>query len=74
MICERAEIDKDFAGVKRKIEILLQDSYYVPVLRAEDRSLPPVIGEPFSPTHPPVSKFTNILTVNQHFFNFNLIA
>lgn len=55
MICERAEIDKDFAAVKRKIEILLQDSYYVPVLRAEDRSLPPVIGEPFSPTHPPVS-------------------
>lgn len=54
MICERAEI-KNFAAVKRKIEILLQDSYYVPVLRAEDRSLPPVIGEPFSPTNPPVS-------------------
>lgn len=59
MICERAEVGKDFATVKRKIEILLQDSYYVPVLRAEDRSLPPVVGEPFSPTHPPVSKSNN---------------
>lgn len=52
MICERADITKNFTAVKRKIEILLQDSYYVPVLRAEDRSLPPLIGEPFSPTTP----------------------
>lgn len=37
----------------------LKDSYYVPVLRAEDRSIPPVVGEPFSPTRPPVSNFIN---------------
>lgn len=69
MICERAEVGKDFAAVKKKIEILLQDSYYVPVLRAEDRSLPPVVGEPFSPTHPPVSN--KIIVMNIFFCRFS---
>ncbi|XP_018573780.1 ankyrin repeat and LEM domain-containing protein 2 [Anoplophora glabripennis] len=53
IICERAEGD-NLSGVRKKIELLLQDSYYVPVLRVEDNSLPPTIGEPFSPTSPPV--------------------
>lgn len=57
MICDRVEINKNFALVKKQIEVLLNYSYYVPVLRAEDRSLPPVIGEPFSPTNLPVSTY-----------------
>ncbi|CAG9832251.1 unnamed protein product [Diabrotica balteata] len=53
VICERAEGD-NLSATKRAIELLLHDSYYVPVLRAEDNSMPPVVGEPFSPSSPPV--------------------
>ncbi|CAH1985203.1 unnamed protein product [Acanthoscelides obtectus] len=53
IICERAD-GNNIQAVKNKIQLLLQDSYYVPVLRAEDNSLPPTVGEPFSPTTPPV--------------------
>ncbi|KAJ8963939.1 hypothetical protein NQ314_005270 [Rhamnusium bicolor] len=53
IICERAEGD-NLSVIRKKIGLLLQDSYYVPVLRAEDNSMPPVIGEPFLPTSPPV--------------------
>nr|CAH7745431.1 unnamed protein product [Callosobruchus chinensis] len=53
IICERAE-GNNIQAVKKRIQLLLQDSYYVPVLRAEDNSLPPTVGDPFSPTTPPV--------------------
>ncbi|KAJ8984579.1 hypothetical protein NQ317_006041 [Molorchus minor] len=53
IICERVD-GANLQILKKKIELLLQDSYYVPVLRAEDNSMPPTIGTPFSPTSPPV--------------------
>lgn len=40
---------------KNKFLTLLKDNFYVPVLRAENNCSEPVIGEPFSPTSPPVS-------------------
>ncbi|XP_056648999.1 ankyrin repeat and LEM domain-containing protein 2 homolog isoform X1 [Diorhabda sublineata] len=53
IICERAD-GENVSAVKKAIETLLQESYYVPVLRAEDECMPPLIGEPFSPSSPPM--------------------
>ncbi|KAL1505803.1 hypothetical protein ABEB36_005280 [Hypothenemus hampei] len=53
VICERADA-KTPASVKRKIQQLLCDNYYVPLLRTDDNTLPPIVGQPFSPPNPPV--------------------
>ncbi|XP_044747761.1 ankyrin repeat and LEM domain-containing protein 2 homolog isoform X2 [Coccinella septempunctata] len=52
IICDR--VDTPNKKLREKIEHLLEETYYVPVLRAEDNSLPPKIGDPFSPVNPPV--------------------
>lgn len=52
IICDRLEGPNK--KLRERIEQLLEDTYYVPVLRAEDNSLPPKIGDPFSPVNPPV--------------------
>lgn len=54
MICERCTAPQ---AVKIKMAALLEETFYVPVLRAEDGCALPVIGEPFSPTAPLVSVF-----------------
>lgn len=53
IICDRCE-GTTSAAIKNKIAMLLEETFYVPVLRAEDNCIPPVIGEPFAPTSPPV--------------------
>ncbi|KAL3265406.1 hypothetical protein HHI36_009611 [Cryptolaemus montrouzieri] len=52
IICDRYDISD--AKLYKRIKQLLEETYYVPVLRAEDNSVPPKIGEPFSPVNPPV--------------------
>ncbi|XP_072171426.1 uncharacterized protein [Diadema setosum] len=48
IICARYKGD-DRESVKSKITELLDDHFYVPVWRAEDDSVPAVVGEPWSP-------------------------
>ncbi|XP_031339818.1 ankyrin repeat and LEM domain-containing protein 2 isoform X2 [Photinus pyralis] len=51
IICDRC--DSSLVHLKNKIALLLDENFYVPVLRSEDNCIPPVIGEPFSPSSPP---------------------
>lgn len=67
----------------QRIKLLLEDNFYVPVLRSEDNCTQPVIGEPFSPTTPPVSIFRIIPTLadvkrllqffSKYFFDIKII-
>lgn len=50
IIEERPYLPEEY---KNKFRTLLNENFYVPVLRAEDNCMEPVIGEPFSPTSPP---------------------
>lgn len=50
IICARKHGDDE--ELKRLIRSLLEDQFYVPVLRSDDNTLQPTIGEPFSPTSP----------------------
>ncbi|KAK7121116.1 hypothetical protein R3I94_020928 [Phoxinus phoxinus] len=49
MICERKNKSKE---VKQKIREYLEDRFYVPLLRAADNTLPPVISVPWCPGSP----------------------
>ncbi|XP_072746594.1 ankyrin repeat and LEM domain-containing protein 2 isoform X2 [Anoplolepis gracilipes] len=50
IICSRRHQEDE--NLKYEICMLLEDQFYVPVLRAEGNACPPSIGEPFSPTSP----------------------
>lgn len=43
--------------MKRKIFDLLEEKFFLPVLRSEDNSLQPRIGDAFSPVKPLVCPF-----------------
>ncbi|XP_015126276.1 ankyrin repeat and LEM domain-containing protein 2 isoform X2 [Diachasma alloeum] len=51
VVCSRKGQDDE--SLAREIRMLFEDQYYVPVWRAEDNSLQPTIGMPFSPSSPP---------------------
>ncbi|XP_030371351.1 uncharacterized protein LOC115621757 [Scaptodrosophila lebanonensis] len=51
MVCLRAPQTDPM--VVKKIELLLNGPYYVPVLRAVGNELSPQVGQPFTPTDPP---------------------
>lgn len=52
VICAR--LDGASQDLINSISEMLEGRFYVPVIRSIDNTMPPVIGEPFSATHPPV--------------------
>ncbi|XP_014605344.1 PREDICTED: ankyrin repeat and LEM domain-containing protein 2 [Polistes canadensis] len=50
IICSRKGQENE--SLKKEIHMLLEEQFYVPVLRADDKTMQPTIGEPFSPTSP----------------------
>uniref|UniRef100_A0A182PU88 ANKLE2 third alpha/beta domain-containing protein n=1 Tax=Anopheles epiroticus TaxID=199890 RepID=A0A182PU88_9DIPT len=53
IICSRAKPVNNTPEVREAIDALLRENFFVPVIRTEDNTLPPVVGEPFSPTDLP---------------------
>lgn len=50
VICSR--VSSADAHLRQELSDLLDDMFYVPVLRSEDNSIQPTVGEPFSPACP----------------------
>ncbi|XP_058827898.1 ankyrin repeat and LEM domain-containing protein 2 homolog [Topomyia yanbarensis] len=53
IICTRAKSKNNTPEIRKSIEDLLQERFFVPVIRAVDNSTPPVVGEPFTLSNPP---------------------
>ncbi|XP_034478437.1 uncharacterized protein LOC117784735 [Drosophila innubila] len=51
IICQRAP--NAGPDVCKKLELLLSEPHYVPVMRAVHNELPPHVGQPFTPNEPP---------------------
>ncbi|XP_021926723.1 ankyrin repeat and LEM domain-containing protein 2 [Zootermopsis nevadensis] len=50
VICSRVSSPDE--SLRQKLSNLLDDMFYVPVLRSEDNSVQPTVGDPFSPACP----------------------
>lgn len=64
MICARCDNSKP--ETIAKIQELLDERFYVPVIRSVDNSMPPIIGEPFSPNNPPVRLLVLFYLITLH--------
>lgn len=60
IICDR--LQSADASLREEIASYLEEQFYVPVLRSEDNSIQPIVGQPFSHSSPLVStSFFDIL-------------
>ncbi|XP_018327433.1 uncharacterized protein LOC108738495 [Agrilus planipennis] len=51
VICSRYN-DSNVTSTKKRIATLLEDNFYVPLIKSENNCTVPIIGEPFSPKSP----------------------
>lgn len=58
IICDR--LTNADASLKEEIANYLEEQFYVPVLRSEDNSIQPVVGQPFSHSSPLVNVSCNV--------------
>lgn len=52
IICDR--LPSATADLKKRMDLLFEERLFVPVLRSEDNSMAPTVGEPFSPNASPM--------------------
>ncbi|XP_052871248.1 ankyrin repeat and LEM domain-containing protein 2-like, partial [Anopheles cruzii] len=52
MICSRAKAVNNTPEIRQAIRELLEVGFYVPVLRSDGDSVPPIVGEPFTIANP----------------------
>ncbi|XP_052860614.1 ankyrin repeat and LEM domain-containing protein 2 homolog [Anopheles cruzii] len=62
IICSRAKAVNNTPEIRQAIHELLEERFFVPVLRSDDESVPPIVGEPFTTANPPKLETDNVIS------------
>ncbi|XP_058064192.1 ankyrin repeat and LEM domain-containing protein 2 homolog isoform X2 [Anopheles bellator] len=62
IICSRAKAANDTPEIRQAIHELLEERFFVPVLRTLDESVPAIVGEPFTTANPPKLETDDVIS------------